>query len=87
MLLPPPTWSTLMELERFTSVGAALEWSARRVIHRRQPEVLEGSSGDRIIVLPPAPRKAATTLRRLGSASSGAETGGIPSRASCEHAR
>jgi 8-oxo-dGTP pyrophosphatase MutT (NUDIX family) len=55
MLLPPPTWFTLMELERFTSVGAALEWSARRVIHRRQPEVLEGSSGDRIIVLPPAP--------------------------------
>jgi 8-oxo-dGTP pyrophosphatase MutT (NUDIX family) len=54
MLLPPPTWFTLIELERFASVSAALAWASRRTIQRRQPEVIEAPNGDRTIILPTA---------------------------------
>jgi 8-oxo-dGTP pyrophosphatase MutT (NUDIX family) len=40
--LPPPTWTTLRELEPFTSVDAVMAWARTRAIVRRQPTVLEG---------------------------------------------
>src|SRR5262249_39355315 len=38
IVLPPPTWTTLRELERFGSVDAALAWARTRRIVRRQPK-------------------------------------------------
>ena len=37
IVLPPPTWSTLRELEPFASVDDALAWARRRRVVRRQP--------------------------------------------------
>jgi 8-oxo-dGTP pyrophosphatase MutT (NUDIX family) len=54
IVLPPPTWTTLRELEPFTSVDAALAWAARRRISRRQPKVLD-ADGRRMLLLPGDP--------------------------------
>ena len=51
IVLPPPTWTTLRELERFQSVGDVLEWSAGRDIERREP-VLVIENGNRLLVMP-----------------------------------
>jgi 8-oxo-dGTP pyrophosphatase MutT (NUDIX family) len=52
--LPPPTWATLRELERFRTVADVVAWARHRVIRRREPRVLyEG--GVRRIVLPGDP--------------------------------
>jgi 8-oxo-dGTP pyrophosphatase MutT (NUDIX family) len=37
IMLPPPTWTTLMQLARFGSVGAARAWAAAKPIPRVQP--------------------------------------------------
>lgn len=52
--LPPPTWTSLRELEPFPTVQAAAAWAADRVIVARQPRehVLHG---DRYLLLPGDP--------------------------------
>ncbi len=55
IVLPPPTWTTLRELERFSSVADAVEWARSRRISRRQPKMLE-ENGRRMLVLPGDPR-------------------------------
>jgi 8-oxo-dGTP pyrophosphatase MutT (NUDIX family) len=54
IVLPPPTWTTLRELERFETVERALAWAAARRVIRRMPMVLE-HEGQRILVLPGDP--------------------------------
>ena len=54
IVLPPPTWTTLRELEPFESVDAALAWARKRHVVRRQPELFE-AEGRRMLVLPGDP--------------------------------
>ena len=54
IILPPPTWTTLRELEPFTAVDAALAWARQRRIIRRQPQLVE-HDGRRMLVLPGDP--------------------------------
>jgi 8-oxo-dGTP pyrophosphatase MutT (NUDIX family) len=58
IVLPPPTWVTLRELERHSTVNDALAWAAARRVVRREPAVVE-EDGSRILVMPlddgPAP--------------------------------
>jgi 8-oxo-dGTP pyrophosphatase MutT (NUDIX family) len=54
IVLPPPTWTTLRELERFATVEAALAWARVRRITRRQPKMLE-EGGRRMLLLPGDP--------------------------------
>lgn len=55
IVLPPPTWASLRELERFTSVDAALLWAKARTVYRREPRVTTDIDGTRRIVLPGDP--------------------------------
>lgn len=54
ILLPPPTWTTLRELEPFATVDAALAWAAARTIARREPLYRE-RDGERMLLLPGDP--------------------------------
>lgn len=54
ILLPPPTWTTLRELESFRSVDDALAWARPRRIVRRMPLAFE-ENGRRLLVLPGDP--------------------------------
>jgi len=54
IVLPPPTWTTLRELERFTSVEAALAWARSRRVVRRQPKLVD-ERGRRMLLLPGDP--------------------------------
>jgi 8-oxo-dGTP pyrophosphatase MutT (NUDIX family) len=54
IVLPPPTWSTLRELEPFSSVDDALAWAARRRVVRREPTLLE-QDGVRMLLVPGDP--------------------------------
>ncbi len=54
IVLPPPTWSTLRELEPFQTVDAALEWARRRRVVARQPLLLD-QDGVRMLVVPGDP--------------------------------
>lgn len=54
IILPPPTWATLREIERFQAVDDALAWARRRDIRRREPRVTY-VDGVRRIVLPGDP--------------------------------
>jgi 8-oxo-dGTP pyrophosphatase MutT (NUDIX family) len=54
IVLPPPTWSTLRELEPFESVTAALAWARRRTVVRRMPKAIE-QDGHRMLLLPGDP--------------------------------
>jgi 8-oxo-dGTP pyrophosphatase MutT (NUDIX family) len=54
IVLPPPTWTTLRELEPFASVEEALGWAGRRRVTRRMPKVVE-HEGKRLLVLPGDP--------------------------------
>ena len=54
IVLPPPTWTTLRELEKFANVEAALAWAQHRRISRRQPKMLE-EGGHRMLLLPGDP--------------------------------
>ena len=54
IVLPPPTWTTVRELEPFGSVDAALAWARTRTIVRRMPKLVEQGSR-RMLVLPGDP--------------------------------
>jgi 8-oxo-dGTP pyrophosphatase MutT (NUDIX family) len=54
IVLPPPTWTTLREVEHFESVDAAVSWARQRRISRREPKVLE-EDGRRVLLLPGDP--------------------------------
>jgi 8-oxo-dGTP pyrophosphatase MutT (NUDIX family) len=54
IVLPPPTWSTLRELEPFESVKEALAWARRRTVIRRMPKAIE-RDGHRMLLLPGDP--------------------------------
>ena len=54
ILLPPPTWTSLRELEPFRSVDEALAWARGRRVARRQPKVFE-EGGVRMLVVPGDP--------------------------------
>jgi 8-oxo-dGTP pyrophosphatase MutT (NUDIX family) len=54
IVLPPPTWSTLRELEPFASVEDALAWARQRRVVRRMPKALE-QDGHRMLVMPGDP--------------------------------
>jgi len=51
IILPPPTWTTVREIERFASVADALDWARRRRVVRREPTLLE-QNGKRMLVMP-----------------------------------
>jgi hypothetical protein len=53
-VLPPPTWTTLRELESFGSVADVLSWTGTRTIERREPRLIE-EHGTRMLVLPGDP--------------------------------
>jgi 8-oxo-dGTP pyrophosphatase MutT (NUDIX family) len=54
IVLPPPTWTTLRELEPFASVDDALAWARQRAIVRRMPKLVD-DDGRRMLVLPGDP--------------------------------
>jgi 8-oxo-dGTP pyrophosphatase MutT (NUDIX family) len=54
ILLPPPTWTTLRELEPFASVEAALAWARTRAVVMRMPKLVE-QDGRRMLLLPGDP--------------------------------
>jgi 8-oxo-dGTP pyrophosphatase MutT (NUDIX family) len=54
IVLPPPTWTTMRELEPFASVEEAMAWARRRRIVRRMPLALE-RDGRRLLLLPGDP--------------------------------
>lgn len=54
IVLPPPTWTTLRELEPFTTVNDALGWARTRRIQRRMPHAVE-HEGRRLLVMPGDP--------------------------------
>jgi 8-oxo-dGTP pyrophosphatase MutT (NUDIX family) len=51
ILLPPPTWITLRELEQFRSVDEIVAWSRAREVQRREPELVQ-EAGARIMEMP-----------------------------------
>ena len=51
LVLPPPTWMTMIELEPFGSVGAVVEWAAARSVERREPRLVQ-ENGARSLVMP-----------------------------------
>ena len=55
IVLPPPTWASLRELQRFPTVDAALHWAEKRTVYRREPRVITAADGTRRIVLPGDP--------------------------------
>jgi hypothetical protein len=54
IVLPPPTWTTLREIESFASVDHVLAWARERRIVRRQPYFLE-RDGQKLLLLPGDP--------------------------------
>jgi 8-oxo-dGTP pyrophosphatase MutT (NUDIX family) len=52
--LPPPTWTTLRELEPLPSVDQALAWARSRSVVRREPKLLE-QDGRQLLVTPGDP--------------------------------
>jgi 8-oxo-dGTP pyrophosphatase MutT (NUDIX family) len=54
IVLPPPTWSTLRELEPLESVTQALAWARARTVVRRMPKAIE-QDGHRMLLLPGDP--------------------------------
>jgi 8-oxo-dGTP pyrophosphatase MutT (NUDIX family) len=54
IVLPPPTWTTLRELEPFGRVAEALAWARGRRVVRREPKAIE-SEGRRMLLMPGDP--------------------------------
>jgi len=54
IVLPPPTWATIRELERFATVDEAISWARARSVVRRQPELIV-QRGVRMLVMPGDP--------------------------------
>lgn len=52
--LPPPTWTTLRQIERHATVADVMAWARQRAVHRVEPEVVERGAS-RVIVLPGDP--------------------------------
>ena len=52
--LPPPTWTTLREIEPFSSVDQALAWARSRRVVRREPKLFE-QDGRQVLVTPGDP--------------------------------
>lgn len=55
IILPPPTWTTLREIEGFASVDGAIQWAASRRIEPRRPLLFEPGDG-RFLLLPGDPQ-------------------------------
>jgi 8-oxo-dGTP pyrophosphatase MutT (NUDIX family) len=51
LVLPPPTWVTLRELEHHPTVDDALRWAAARPVLRRQPAIVQEETG-RVLIMP-----------------------------------
>jgi 8-oxo-dGTP pyrophosphatase MutT (NUDIX family) len=58
--LPPPTWTSLREIEPFRTVDEAIAWARRRHVTRRQPLMINGD-GVRMLVIPGDPLHPETT--------------------------
>jgi len=54
IVLPPPTWTSLRELEAFRTVDEAIAWARGRHVTRRQPKIIDGD-GVRMLVIPGDP--------------------------------
>jgi len=54
IVLPPPTWTTLRELEPFATVNDAIGWARARRIVRREPKLVE-EEGRRMLLIPGDP--------------------------------
>jgi len=54
IVLPPPTWTTLRELEPFRTVDEAIAWARRRRVIRRQPMLVK-EGGRRMLLMPGDP--------------------------------
>jgi 8-oxo-dGTP pyrophosphatase MutT (NUDIX family) len=54
LVLPPPTWATLREIEPFASVDDALAWAEQRRVVRREPVILD-HGGRQLLVMPGDP--------------------------------
>jgi 8-oxo-dGTP pyrophosphatase MutT (NUDIX family) len=54
IVLPPPTWSTLREIEPFETVKDVLAWARGRTVVRRMPKAIE-QAGHRMLLLPGDP--------------------------------
>jgi 8-oxo-dGTP pyrophosphatase MutT (NUDIX family) len=54
IVLPPPTWTTLREIEPRISVDDALDWARRRHVVRREPVLIEHNDR-RLLVMPGDP--------------------------------
>lgn len=54
IVLPPPTWTTIRELERFATVDEAMSWARARRVVRRMPELIV-QDGVRLLVIPGDP--------------------------------
>ena len=54
IILPPPTWTTIREIEPFATVDEALAWARGRRVVRREPRALE-RNGVRMLLLPGDP--------------------------------
>jgi hypothetical protein len=52
--LPPPTWTTLRTLERFSSVDEVMAWARTRRVTRVQPGFIE-RAGETMLTLPGDP--------------------------------
>jgi 8-oxo-dGTP pyrophosphatase MutT (NUDIX family) len=52
--LPPPTWTTLRQLERHATLDEALDWARRKPIARVQPGFVEGPD-EIVLTLPGDP--------------------------------
>ena len=50
IVLPPPTWTTLREIQAFESVDAVMAWARARTIVRREPKFLE-QDGRKMLLL------------------------------------
>jgi 8-oxo-dGTP pyrophosphatase MutT (NUDIX family) len=55
IVLPPPTWTTLREVERFRTVDEVVAWSRLRRVLRREPTLLH-QDGGRVLLMPGEPR-------------------------------
>jgi 8-oxo-dGTP pyrophosphatase MutT (NUDIX family) len=54
--LPPPTWTTLRALARFSTVDEAWAWAQAQTVPRVQPAIVERDDGTRLVMLPGDPR-------------------------------
>jgi 8-oxo-dGTP pyrophosphatase MutT (NUDIX family) len=55
IVLPPPTWITLREVERCRTVDDVVAWSRLRCVRRREPKLLH-EDGARVLSMPGDPR-------------------------------